>query len=680
MSASSLVPVSLAGIARVAGVGRAAVSNWRRRHDTFPERIGGSDTSPQFSLTEVEGWLRDSGKLPDGHERELLWLRFEALGSRAEAGLAIATSATAASATTASPRPASAARMTPPDAATAELSAAAAALGEKVGRREIFEFLLRRWLEINARQLSATPPPLASLMTWMALSAYSPDSDRLTVLDPACGTGHLLSAAADLAADGYEDLTLLGCEIDPAQSALATTRLDFAARAAERSAPVHAAVDIRTADALREDPWPVSNADIALCNPPFSERDWGHDELATDARWTHGLPPRTEPELAWVQHLLAHLKPGGTAVVVLPPAVAARKAGRRIRGSLVRTGTLRTVVALPPGCAQPHGVSLQLWLLNKPAVGTAAPQDVLFVDASHHIRGTARDSGPDWDALSQHVRAAVERLASPPSQELPARTVRVPVIDLLDDEVDVTPGRHTSAGTAPAPGELPRTWDELRATLERIGRLSETLSALVFKGAGSTPTVTVGDLARAQALEVRAGQQSADDSPAPESVLARPLPMLTIQDLLLGEAPRLAVDPAEEHTVAEKGDVIVVGVDRLFRTWVHQDEPVALGPQLYRLRVDPTLLDAHFLAGCLRAPANRRQAGTHASSSSRIDVRRLQVPQLPVADQVRLRASFRDLADFDTMLEQVHQQGKGLIGELSDRLASGDGLAAASAR
>jgi hypothetical protein len=54
MSTTGSVPVSLAEIARIAGVGRAAVSNWRRRHDSFPTRIGGTDVSPQFSLAEVE--------------------------------------------------------------------------------------------------------------------------------------------------------------------------------------------------------------------------------------------------------------------------------------------------------------------------------------------------------------------------------------------------------------------------------------------------------------------------------------------------------------------------------------------------------------------------------------------------------------------------------------------------
>ena len=72
----------------------------------------------------------------------------------------------------------------------------------------------------------------------------------------------------------------------------------------------------------------------------------------------------------------------------------------------------------------------------------------------------------------------------------------------------------------------------------------------------------------------------------------------------------------------------MVGVAREFSAWVHEEPPTALGPQLYAVRVQPEQPDAWFLAGSLRAPANARQAGTHATSSSRIDVRRLQVRQV----------------------------------------------------
>ncbi|MGE5156222.1 MAG: N-6 DNA methylase, partial [Betaproteobacteria bacterium] len=57
--------VTAADIARLAGVGRAAVSNWRRRHGDFPQPVGGPPTSPTFARPEVEAWLQANGKQMD---------------------------------------------------------------------------------------------------------------------------------------------------------------------------------------------------------------------------------------------------------------------------------------------------------------------------------------------------------------------------------------------------------------------------------------------------------------------------------------------------------------------------------------------------------------------------------------------------------------------------------------
>lgn len=657
MSTPNAVPVSLAEIARIAGVGRAAVSNWRRRHDSFPTRIGGTDVSPQFSLAEVEQWLRDNGKLKDIGGREFLWPRFEALGSRDESGLAIAESARLMRA----PR----ARVSPSElsAAAKELVGEAARLGRSEGPRETFEFLLQRWLETHVRQLSTTPPQLASLMTRVALTVrLSRGEGGLTVFDPACGTGHL-SAAAMQEYDG-SGLVVLGCERDPALAALACARLGFVTENRE------VRTEIATADALRDDPFAGVRADIALCNPPFNERDWGYEELATDQRWTHGLPPRTEPELAWVQHLLSHLKPGGAAVIVLPPAVASRKAGRRIRGSLLRTGMLRAVVALPPGSAQPHSVSLQLWVLRAAPdspVSTAASQDALLVDATRFARPGAREPGPDWDALGAFVLSALEVLDHPDA-DLPESAVRVPLLDLLDDEVDVTPGRYTASSTEPSGIELAASWGQLGASLADLAGHVQYLSKLGFEAETPQATATVGDLVKAGALTLRAGQQPSETA-APSREAA--VPLLTVPDLLMDGTPSGLLPVGSAHTIVEGGDVVVAGVVRAFKAWVHEGPPMALGPQLYALRVDQEKLDAHFLAGCLRAPANGRQAGTHASSSSRVDIRRLQVLQLPLEEQTAYAETFRRLTTFEALLAKADDLGKGLVSDVSDRLAAG---------
>ncbi|MFF1460382.1 N-6 DNA methylase [Streptomyces sp. NPDC058330] len=658
MTSPGTVPVSLAEIARIAGVGRAAVSNWRRRHDTFPARIGGTDVKPQFALTEVEQWLRDNNKLNEAGGLELLWPRFETLAGRDEAGLAIAY---------AGHRMRGKRSRTPSRPLSAEARALVAEtveLGRREGTTRTFEFLLQRWLDAHVRQISATPARLATLMARIALRTRTASGQKTsTVFDPACGSGHLLSAAAGQASGGVE---LYGCEIDSALAELAEARLAFAGDGR----------DVRTritaVDSLRDDPYPDLRADIALCNPPFNERDWGYEELATDPRWVHGLPPRTEPELAWVQHLLARLRSGGTAVVVLPPAVASRRAGRRIRGSLLRHGVLRAVVALPPGCAQPHSVSLQLWVLRAgdERTGGSGGDDALLVDASAHTGPGGR--GPDWEAIESLALTSLDGLAG--ASELPHAAVRVPLLDLLDDEVDVTPGRYVAARPEVRGKESADRWSELGDALASLRELSRSFASLDTArspAGGRQSSTTVGDLVKAGALSLRPGAQPSESAEVFRDPRERSVPLLTVPDLLLDGAPSAWLAGGEHQTIAEEGDVVVAGVVRAFDAWVHEGPPVALGTQLFALRVDPDKLDAHFLAGCLRAPANGRHAGTHASTSSRVDVRRLAVLQLPLEEQTPYSETFRRITSFQRLLARSGSLGTSLTRDLNDRLASG---------
>ncbi|MEU5657096.1 N-6 DNA methylase [Streptomyces sp. NPDC047737] len=654
------VPVSLAEIARIAGVGRAAVSNWRRRHDSFPARVGGSDVKPQFALTEVEQWLRENGKLKEAGGRELLWPRFETLAGRDESGLAIAE---------AGHRMRGAAQRPGAPLLSAQaraLVAETAEIGRREGAFETFDFLLQRWLDAHVRQISATPPRLASLMARIALRARAAtgQDDALTVFDPACGSARLLLAAASVGGGGrYE---LLGCEADATLAALGGARLAFTGDDRDVRA------DIATGDSLRADPYADLRADIALCNPPFNERDWGYEELATDPRWVHGLPPRTEPELAWVQHLLARLRPGGAAVVVLPPAVASRRAGRRIRGSLLRNGLLRAVVALPQGCAQPHSVSLQLWVLRAPEAGKGrGAADVLLVDGSRHARPGGR--GPDWKATEDLTLSALEGLDRP-GAALPHGAVRVPLLDLLDDDVDVTPGRYVAASPEVLGRESAASWNELDAVFSSLRELGAALAPLDAASPAQGrrhSTVTVGELVRAGAVTLRPGAHPTESEEVFRDPREESVPLLTVPDLLLDGSPSAWLSRDARPAVAEEGDVIVAGVVRAFDAWVHQGPPVALGAQLFALRVEPGKLDAHFLAGCLRAPANGRHAGTHASSSARVDVRRLSVLQLPLEDQVPYSETFRRITSFERHLSRARSLGSSLAHDLNDRLASG---------
>ncbi|WP_351232237.1 N-6 DNA methylase [Streptomyces sp. NPDC002133] len=657
------VLVTLAEIARFAGVGRAAVSNWRRRFDDFPAPVAGSDASPQFALDAVEEWLVDHGKLRSSSGAlDRLWPHIESLGDRDRMGLVIAEVGLRLASPAVPPSwPDQVAEMSHD-----ELRLVDEAVQSRLPANgaEAFRYLLERWLSTHVRQITPTPAPLADLMTALAEEVRGSGSLR-TVTDPACGTGSLLLAAARNWR-GREPVRLTGVDIDPVLGRLATARLALA------EGPVE--YEVTTADTLRHDPGAGMRADVVLCNPPTNERDWGHAELATDRRWIFGHPPRTEPELAWVQHIVTGLAEEGVAVVLLPPAVASRRAGRRIRAGLLRAGSLQAVVALPPGAAPPYGVGLHLWVLRAPGARSGG-ENVALVDASD-CRHTPTEGGTqvvDWDAVRTRVFASLRG-------DAPPGAVNVPVVDLLGEETDLTPARHVPAAVAASAIELTRSWARFDNALLAVHDAGNSLRSLasVYESQPRV-AVTVGELEAADAVTLTPG------GVLPEGALRRGprpgggVPVLMAAHLGQGQGEEwwLATDDMErgererELTVTAFGDVVVVATFAEFDAWVETSAPTVLGPHLHRLRVDSERLDPWFLAACLRVRFNARQAGTHASVSSRVDVRRLRALRLPIAEQQRYGAIHRQLVEFERAAAELASVEGVLSGSLAELLAVG---------
>ncbi|MEV7614008.1 N-6 DNA methylase [Streptomyces sp. NPDC089799] len=689
--------VTAAEIARLAGVGRAAVSNWRRRHPDFPKPVGGTETSPSFALPEVEAWLRAQGKLAEVPLRERVWQQVSGHPGGAVAGLVEAGCALLLvrdrptgwleAAAVSDPRTATllrpllaevlTARLGPGHplaalaadgipAASVPLLRAAAELAAGLGARKAFEFLLGRHLDANPRQYTLTPPGPAELM-----AALAGDGAR-TVLDPAGGTGTLLRAVRAPAALRIQDSS-------PDTAALGALRLALHGDAEVRAA---------AADSLRADAFPGLAADAVLCHPPFNERNWGHDELAYDPRWEYGFPARTESELAWVQHALAHLREGGTAVLLMPPAVAARRSGRRIRADLLRRGALRAVVALPAGAAPPYGIPLHLWVLRRPAPhGPAAPGLLLVDTASLAADGRDRSAWPAVHTAVLDAWRAYDRTGGA-AEDTPGLSRVVPVIELLDDDVDLTPARHLPPpAAAGGPAELAAVRERLDETLARAARLTPPPPAAPAgsaapepSGGGPVPSVsapsasasapsrppltTIGELARAGAVLLRTGTGSGTGE----------APVLTEHDVSAGTAPSgtLAEGP-EPPVLTEPGDVVVpvVGGTSPARVIGPDTAGAALGRNLQLLRPDPDALDPWFLAGFLRGTANSRQASSHASTATRLDVRRLQLPRLPLPDQQVYGERFRALAEFEDALRLAGRLGEQLVQGMYDGLTDG---------
>ena len=380
-------------------------------------------------------------------------------------------------------------------------------LSAEVGAETAVEQLCARLVEAYSRQLVITPPELADLMVELAGEASGP------VLDPACGIGSLLRAVPGSG-------PVIGQELDPGLAALARARLAFG----------HDEPLVRGGDSLRADAFPGVEAAAVLCNPPFNERQWGAEELQYDPRWVYGLPPRAESELAWVQHCLAHLRPGGRAVLVMPPGVASRRSGRPIRAELLRRGALRAIVSLPAGAAAPSHLAMHLWVLEQPGPAPL-PRGLLLVDAAAGTPARIEELG--WPTVVERVRAAWGLLdADEPGDGGSARIV--PVIELLDDEVDLTPGRHLQV--TPDPSDVEPVRRRLVALLDSVGALLPAVAPV--SGSARRPMTTVGELAKQGAVLVR--QQSGRFDVAADGTGDL---VLTARDVIAGRS-RQAVSPA----------------------------------------------------------------------------------------------------------------------------------------
>lgn len=630
--------VTAADIARLAAVGRAAVSNWRRRHDDFPQPVGGTAVSPTFSLAEVENWLRGQGKLTDSPVRERVW---QSLRAAASEGMDLADVLTFAGAFLLSLRDDPGHWRELPDASDEEIARtlrartgpvppscaviarALAQLVDELGVSETFEFLRTRYLEHHSRRVYLTPEPVVRLMLELGGPAR-------TVLDPACGTGTFLKTAHEL----FKDVDrLLGQEIDDTTARMSAIQL------ALRGAPA----EVCPGDSLLADAFPGRTVDLVVSNPPFNDRGWGYEQLTGDPRWEYGLPPRMESELAWLQHGLAHVHPGGHVVLLMPPAVANRRSGRRVRSELLRRGALRAVIGLPPGAVPNMAVALAIWVLRRPASGDTPADDVLMVDTSadpENFQKTALDA---WGRYAKGKPAKTDS------------SVVVRIIDLLDDEVDLTPARYLPQRTTPtAEGSFIAAREALE---KRAAALPQTVADLSFlaqaRARADVPMTTIGELAKAGVLQIL--RPSAKVRTGEGNV-----PVLTLEDIALGQEPTGTAAHDPHHVQTAAGDVVVSLAARHPVARVMREGGAVLGPGLALVRAEPSRLDPDFVAGWLLLGAQGASLRS-STSSARFDVRRARLPRLTLDEQIELGRAFRKLTDLEAALRETYRRGADVL-------------------
>lgn len=133
------------------------------------------------------------------------------------------------------------------------------------------------------------------------------------IYDPCCGSGGMFCQSARFVKEhqgNVRDISIFGQESNPTTWKLA--KMNLAIRGLEANLGKH------NADTFHDDLHKTLKANYILANPPFNVSDWGGERLQDDIRWKYGVPPTSNANFAWLQHMIHHLNPlGGVAGTVL---------------------------------------------------------------------------------------------------------------------------------------------------------------------------------------------------------------------------------------------------------------------------------------------------------------------------------------------------------------------------
>ena len=226
-----------------------------------------------------------------------------------------------------------------------------------------------------------TPPSVVRTLVEM-LEPY-----KGRVYDPCCGSGGMFVQSEKFLEDHADQrhveeakrqISIYGQERNHTTWRLA--RMNMAVRGID--------ADIRwnNEGSFLRDEFPQLKFDFIMANPPFNVSDWWQPNLSDDVRWVYGTPPQGNANYAWLQHILHHLAPRGTAGVVLANgSMSSQQSGEgEIRRAMVEADRVDCMVALPGQLFYSTQIPACLWFLakDKSANGHRDRRgEILFIDA-----------------------------------------------------------------------------------------------------------------------------------------------------------------------------------------------------------------------------------------------------------------------------------------------------------
>jgi type I restriction enzyme M protein len=201
-------------------------------------------------------------------------------------------------------------------------------------------------------------------------------------IDPCCGSGGMFVQSEKLVEEHQgkvENLSIYGQELNSTTWKLC--KMNLAIRGLDANLGDH------HADTFHNDMHKTLKADFILANPPFNISDWGGNQLSDDVRWRYGTPPTGNANYAWLQHMVYHLSPNGSAGIVLANGSLSSNTSNEgeIRKNLLEADLVDAIVSLPDKLFYSTGIPVSLWILNRNKENNVEfrnrKNEVLFIDA-----------------------------------------------------------------------------------------------------------------------------------------------------------------------------------------------------------------------------------------------------------------------------------------------------------
>jgi type I restriction enzyme M protein len=151
---------------------------------------------------------------------------------------------------------------------------------------------------------------------------------------------------------------------------------------------------------------------VSLSNPPFGTAKGGGGPTRDDLTFA-----TNNKQLAFVQHIVRHLRDGGRAAMVLPDNVLFEAGvGADIRRDLMDKCRLHTILRLPTGIFYAQGVKTNVLFLEKiSAAATGSTQDVWVYD----MRANAPKFGKRTPLTDAHFKDFIAAYGEDPNGKSP---------------------------------------------------------------------------------------------------------------------------------------------------------------------------------------------------------------------------------------------------------------------